>query len=68
MRFPPASRGIGVPESVAEGKPNKEVTGLPLTNKGVVKSHVSAVLARLDAGDDTQAATDARERGILSLR
>lgn len=61
------AREIEVLELVAGGKSNKEIaTDLSIT-EGTVKSHLSAILAKLDASDRTQAVTIAIKRGLLRL-
>jgi two-component system NarL family response regulator len=61
------AREIEVLGLVADGSSNKVVARTLLITEGTVKSHVNAVLRKLDAGDRTQAVTIALKRGILRL-
>ena len=49
------------------GNGNKEIAETFLVAEGTVKTHVNAVLRKLDAIDRTQAVTIALKRGILRL-
>jgi len=60
-------REIQVLQLVANGKGNKEIAVALSISEGTVKTHVSAILAKLAAGDRTQAVTIALRRGILRL-
>ena len=61
------AREIEVLALVADGGSNKVVARTLLITEGTVKSHVNAVLRKLDATDRTQAVTIALKRGILRL-
>jgi two-component system NarL family response regulator len=52
---------------VADGKPNKEIARTLFITEGTVKSHMNAMLSKLDAADRTQAVTIALKRGLLRL-
>ncbi|MGD8401153.1 MAG: response regulator transcription factor [Bacillota bacterium] len=52
---------------IAEGNGNKEIAATLFIAEGAVKTHVNAVLRKLDAMDRTQAVTAALKRGILHL-
>jgi DNA-binding NarL/FixJ family response regulator len=60
-------REIQVLQLVANGKGNKEIAVALSISEGTVKTHVSSILAKLAAGDRTQAVTIALRRGILRL-
>jgi two-component system NarL family response regulator len=60
-------REIQVLQLVADGKGNKEIAVALSISEGTVKTHVSSILAKLDAADRTQAVTVALKRGILRL-
>ena len=60
-------REIQVLQLVADGKGNKEIAVALSISEGTVKTHVSSILAKLDAADRTQAVTIALKRGILRL-
>jgi two-component system NarL family response regulator len=60
-------REIQVLQLVADGKGNKEIAVALSISEGTVKTHVSAILTKLDAADRTQAVTIALKRGILRL-
>jgi len=60
-------REIAVLELVAEGKSNKEIAASLSITEGTVKSHLSALLGKLDASDRTQAVTTALKRGLIRL-
>jgi len=61
-------REIQVLQLVADGKGNKEIAVALSISEGTVKTHVSSILAKLDAADRTQAVTVALRRGILRLQ
>ena len=50
---------------LARGLSNKEIAAQLFLAEGTVKNHVSAILAKIDARDRTQAALKARELGLL---
>ena len=60
-------REIQVLQLVADGKGNKEIAVALSISEGTVKTHVSSILAKLEAADRTQAVTIALRRGILRL-
>ena len=60
-------REIQVLQFVADGKGNKEIAVALSISEGTVKTHVSSILAKLDAADRTHAVTIALRRGILRL-
>jgi two-component system NarL family response regulator len=61
------SREIEVLHLIADGNGNKEIADTLFIAEGTVKTHVNAVLRKLDAIDRTQAVTIALRRGILHL-
>jgi two-component system NarL family response regulator len=62
------SRELEVLHLIAEGTGNKEIAATLFIAEGTVKTHVNAVLRKLDAIDRTQAVTTALKRGILHLK
>jgi two-component system, NarL family, response regulator len=60
-------REIEVLGLVRDGKSNKEIAAALFITEGTVKSHMHAVIGKLDANDRTQAVTVALRRGILRL-
>jgi two-component system NarL family response regulator len=58
-------REVQVLELIAAGMSNKEIAAELSISEGTVKSHVNAILAKLDAPDRTAAAMIALRRGIL---
>ncbi|MHB8995517.1 MAG: response regulator [Armatimonadota bacterium] len=60
-------RELEVLALVADGKSNREIANLLFITEGTVKSHLSAMLGKLDAADRTQAVTIALKRGLLRL-
>ena len=60
-------RETQVLQFVADGKSNKEIAVALSISEGTVKTHVSSILAKLEAADRTQAVTIALRRGILRL-
>ena len=64
---PLTARELEVLSLVAEGKSNREIATLLFITEGTVKSHLSAMLGKLDAADRTQAVTIALKRGLLRL-
>jgi len=61
-------REIQVLQLVGDGKGNKEIAVALSISEGTVKTHVSSILAKLEAADRTQAVTIALRRGILRLQ
>ncbi|WP_416758632.1 LuxR C-terminal-related transcriptional regulator [Roseateles sp. So40a] len=51
---------------VADGKSNKAIAIALDISAGTVKTHMKGILGKLAAGSRTQAATIARERGLIS--
>ena len=64
---PLTARETEVLSLVADGKSNKLVADALFITEGTVKSHVNAMLRKLDAADRTQAVTIALKRGLLRL-
>jgi two-component system NarL family response regulator len=62
------SRELEVLHLMADGNGNKEIAATLFIAEGTVKTHVNAVLRKLDAIDRTQAVTIALKRGILHLK
>jgi two-component system NarL family response regulator len=62
------SRELEVLHLMADGNGNKEIAATLFIAEGTVKTHVNAVLRKLDAIDRTQAVTTALKRGILHLK
>lgn len=60
-------REIEVLRLIADGKSNKEVAEALFIAEGTIKSHVNAILRKLNAADRTEAVTLALKRGILRL-
>ncbi len=52
---------------LAKGRSNKEIAALLKIGEATVKSHVSAILMRLDVADRTQAVVTAIQRGLVHL-
>lgn len=61
------ARELEVLALVADGKSNREIATRLFITEGTVKSHLSAMLGKLDASDRTQAVTIALKRGLLRL-
>jgi two-component system, NarL family, response regulator len=61
------SRELEVLRCMADGKANKEIANDLFISEGTVKTHVNAILRKLDATDRTQAVTTALKHGILQL-
>lgn len=59
------AREVEVVRLVAAGLANREIAGHLSISERTVKFHVSAILAKLGAGNRTQAVRIARERGLL---
>jgi DNA-binding NarL/FixJ family response regulator len=62
-----STREVEVLQMVARGLGNKEIANLLSIAEVTVKLHVSHVLEKLSVKDRTQAATEALQRGIISL-
>ena len=68
MRHPAlTSRETEVLRLLAMGQSNKEMAATLSIVEGTVKTHVSALLQKLEAADRTQAVTLALQRGLLRL-
>jgi two-component system, NarL family, response regulator len=61
------ARELEVLALVSEGQSNREIATRLFITEGTVKSHLSAILGKLDAADRTQAVTIALKRGLLRL-
>ncbi len=61
------SRELEVLRVMADGKSNKEIAKALGITEGTVKSHVNAIMRKLDASDRTQAVTRALRHGLLRL-
>ena len=64
---PLTAREIEVLKLVSDGKSNREIAALLFITEGTVKSHLRALIGKLDASDRTQAVTIALKRGLLRL-
>ena len=62
-----SSREIDVLRLIAAGKANKEIASQLFIAEETVKSHVTNILAKLEANDRTHAVTTALKRGIIQL-
>lgn len=67
LHTPLSDRELDVLRLVAQGKANKEIAESLGVGEGTVKTHLSHLLAKLDAPDRTRAVTLAIERGLLRL-
>ncbi len=61
----PSSREVDVLRLLAAGQSNPEGAGALYIGRGAVRTHVSNILAKLDARTRTEAAIIARDRGLL---
>jgi two-component system, NarL family, response regulator len=61
------ARELEVLQVMADGKSNKEIAKSLSITEGTVKSHVNAIMRKLDANDRTQAVTSALKQGLLRL-
>jgi two-component system NarL family response regulator len=50
---------------VAEGKPNKEIGSILNVSEGTVKSHVNAIMEKMNVSSRTEAALNAVRHGLL---
>ena len=64
---PITARELEILQLVAEGLSNKQIGRRLSITEGTVKSHLLAILRKLDAADRTQAVTIALKRGLLRL-
>lgn len=62
-----SSREIDVLRLIACGNANKEIAAQLAIVEDTVKSHVTSILAKLDANDRTHAVTIGLKRGIIEL-
>jgi DNA-binding NarL/FixJ family response regulator len=53
---------------LAHGRQNKEIANELVISERTVKFHVSAILAKLGAGNRTEAVTIAAQRGLVNLK
>jgi DNA-binding NarL/FixJ family response regulator len=53
-------------DAVATGQPNKNIARRLSIELGTVKSHVSAIMTKLEAGSRTEAARIAASRGLVA--
>jgi DNA-binding NarL/FixJ family response regulator len=63
-----SGRELEVLNLIVAGKTNKEIGAILDVSENTVKSHVNAILAKLNANDRTHAATSALRRGIVHLQ
>jgi DNA-binding NarL/FixJ family response regulator len=52
---------------LAEGLPNRKIGERLAINERTVKSHVAAILAKLEAANRTEAVMRAIERGLVTV-
>jgi two-component system, NarL family, response regulator LiaR len=60
-------RELDVLRLLARGLPNKQIATQLAVNERTVKYHVSAILAKLDVTNRTEAVTVAASRGLIAL-
>ena len=60
-------REMDVLQLLAQGKTNKEIAAALVITERTVKFHISAILAKLNAGNRTEALTIAAQRGLVNL-
>jgi two-component system NarL family response regulator len=60
-------RELGVLHLVAEGRGNKDIARRLLITEGTAKTHVKAILTKLDAISRTEAVAVAHKRGLIHL-
>nr|WP_041586250.1 response regulator transcription factor [Terriglobus saanensis] len=58
-------RETEVLRSVAQGRSNRQIADALLISEDTVKGHMKSIMAKLDAGDRTQAVIIAMKRGFL---
>ena len=61
-------RELEVLRQIVDGKSNKEIGNVLNISEATVKSHINNILSKLGVSDRTQAATTARQRGIVHFR
>lgn len=62
-----SARELEVLNLLVAGKSNKDIANLLGITEATVKSHVSAILMRLNVNDRTQAVVTALQRGLVHL-
>lgn len=60
-------REMDVLRLLAHGLPNRKIAAQLSINERTVKYHVSAILAKLEAANRTEAVMRAIERGLITL-
>ena len=60
-------RELEVLRLLARGLPNKQIAAQLAVNVRTVKYHVSAILAKLDVTNRTEAVTVAASRGLITI-
>jgi NarL family two-component system response regulator LiaR len=60
-------RELDVMRQLSQGHSNKEIANALFISEETVKTHVSSVLAKLNAGNRAQAIVQAIKRGVVSL-
>lgn len=60
-------RELAVLQEMAQGKSNREIAEALYLSEGTVKNYVSAIIAKLQANDRTQATIMALKRGLATL-
>jgi DNA-binding NarL/FixJ family response regulator len=60
-------RELDVLRLLARGLPNKQIAAQLAVNERTVKYHVSAILAKLDVTNRTEAVTVAASRGLITI-
>jgi two-component system, NarL family, response regulator LiaR len=60
-------RELDVLRQLSQGHSNKEIANALFISEETVKTHVSSVLAKLNAGNRAQAIVQAIKRGVISL-
>jgi len=53
---------------LAQGKTNREIATALVITERTVKFHISSILAKLGAGNRTEAVTLAVQRGLVSIK
>lgn len=67
MPEPLTERELEVLRLLAKGRQNKEIAGELAISERTVKFHVSAILAKLDVGNRTEAVSKAAQMGLVEL-
>ncbi len=65
---PLTERETGVLQLLAQGKTNREIATALVITERTVKFHISSILAKLGAGNRTEAVTLAVQRGLVSIK